>query len=82
MKKIRYILLCAALMFTLAACGSEPGNTANDVDNGNNMMNDAGNAVEDVGNGIVNGVEDVGNGIKDGMNEMTGNGSNSSGSSK
>ena len=77
MMKLRYILLCGALMLCLASCGSEPGNTANDVTNdngGNNMMDDAGNAMEDVGDGIVDGVEDVGNGIKDGMDEMTGNG--------
>ena len=84
MKKLRYILLCGALMLCLASCGSEPGNTANDVTNdngGNNMMDDAGNAMEDVGDGIVDGVEDVGNGIKDGMNEMTGNGNGNSSTS-
>ncbi len=84
MKKIKYILLCSALMLCLASCGSEPGDTSNNVtdgNNGNNMMDDAGNAIEDMGEGVMNGAEDVGNGIKDGMDEMTGSGNGNGNSS-
>lgn len=50
------------------------GDTTND--NGNNMVDDAADAVGDVGNGVADGVKDVGRGISNGVNSMTGNNNN------
>ena len=38
------------------------------------MMDDAGDAVSDMGKGLADGMRDVSNGVANGVNEMTGNG--------
>ena len=46
---------------------------ADNKNNGNNMMENAGDAVENVGEGVADGIENVGDGIADGVDSMTGN---------
>ena len=77
MKSLIFILTVAALL-SLSACGNKniPENT--NPDKNNSVVDDAGDAIKDVGDGVVDGVEDMGEGVKDGLDEMTGNDKNDS----
>ena len=72
---ILVLTLTAILNFT--ACG-EDGNVVDQNQNqkGDSVIDDAGDAIQDVGDGIMDGAQDMGNGVKDGLDEVTGNGNN------
>lgn len=72
---ILVLTLTAILNFT--ACG-EDGNVVDQNQNqkGDSVIDDAGDAIQDVGDGIMDGAQDMGEGVKDGLDEVTGNDKN------
>lgn len=87
MKKLLFVSMIAAF-FALSACGENDmqNSTADGNKSGDNtsVIDDAGDAVKDVGDGVADGIEDIGDGItngaedvidgtSDGVKDMTGN---------
>ncbi len=77
MKKLRYVLISTFIFLMLAGCGSDNtmDNTASPSPSStaDSMIDNAGDAVEDVGDGVVDGVKDVGEGVENGIKDITGN---------
>ncbi len=84
MKKTKYILISTLLFLLLTGCGrdnTDTGtNSTNQNNNGTNAVEDMGDGiidgVEDAGEGIIDGAEDIGEGVKDSMDNMTGKNDN------
>lgn len=76
MKNIKYIIISTMIMLMLSACGNDGNvgtNNNGTTNNGDNMIENTGDAVSDVGNGVAEGIKDVGNGVANGVDQMTGN---------
>lgn len=63
MKRLTVFLTVLALCLALTACGEQ--------DKGNNIIDDAGNAVQDVTDGIGDAAQDVTDGVGDAVQDMT-----------
>ena len=77
MKKMKYILISALLLLALTGCGNDKSNNTNQGNNnGTNAVEDMGDGIidgaQDVGDGIIDGAEEIGDGVKKSMDDMTG----------
>ena len=76
MKNIKIFIITAALISLLAACGNNNKNSATPTPEvtstpGNNVMDDAGNAVKDTGDAVGDAVKDAGDAVGDATKGVT-----------
>lgn len=73
--KFLILVLTLTAILNFVGCG-EAGNVVDDNPKGDSVVDDAGDAIKDVGDGVIDGAENVGEGVKDGLDEVTGNDKN------
>ncbi len=73
--KFLILVLTLTAILNFVGCG-EDGNVVDQNQNGDSVVDDAGDAIKDVGDGIIDGAENMGEGVKDGLDEVTGNDNN------
>lgn len=73
--KFLILVLTLTAILNFVGCGEE-GNVVDNNPKGDSVVDDAGDAIKDVGDGIMDGAEEMGDGMKDGLDEVTGNDNN------